>query len=135
MTDSKTQVRDISKSEQAKKLELTKTFNIDHPGEDGERKLGEFTIHRATIGDLMRYGVIKARLCGGENVDTGCAWMAEMVALCRVCIDDAPKWWKPEDSFDEGLLAAVYDQVREFQNSFRDRSVPELRTAPSDGST
>lgn len=131
----KNQVRDISKVEQRKKLDYTHTFTIDMEGEDGERKLGEFTCHRATLGDLTRYGVIKARLCGGEMVDNGTSWLAEMVALCRVMIDEAPKWWDPENSYDEGLLAAVYDRVRAFQDSFRVKSVPEPGAAPSDGST
>ena len=104
-------------------LKFSKTFLFEYKAEDGKNYTGKFTCRRLTLGSLGEFGVIKARLNGGELVDASIDFMHEMLAYCRVAIIDAPDWWTPEEFYDAKLLRHVYDYMRLWENSFRSGGV------------
>jgi hypothetical protein len=119
-----------------KKLAFTKTFTVQYDDPDTGKLLnGQFTVKRASLGDLGQFGIIKSQLNGGQVVDRGIDWMNEMIAFCQVTLADTPQWWDPINLYDQTLLVKVYNHVRSFQDSFRVRRVAEQRgAAANDGS-
>jgi hypothetical protein len=112
-------VKDLE-GDPSKKITYTKSFTIDYVNpDDGVRLVGTFTMKRPTLGDLSQFGVLKARLHGGEAVARDISWLNEMIAFCQATLTDFPEWWDPMNSYDEMLLTTVYKHVRSFQDSFR----------------
>lgn len=136
MSNEAVKIDDVPSSAE-KKLSFTKTFNVQYNDPDsGKLLMGTFTVKRATLGDLQQHGIIKAQMCGGQNVDRGIDWMNEMISFLQVVLTDVPQWWDPTNLYDQTLLVMVYNHVRSFQDSFRVRRVGEQRSAaPNDGST
>ena len=105
-----------------KKVAFTKTFTVDYTNpDDGKHLVGSFTVRRPTLGDLSRFGLVKARLNGGEAVERQIDWLNEMLAFCQVTLSEFPEWWDPFNTYDEELLTMLYKHVRSFQDSFRNR--------------
>lgn len=132
--ETKIDITDVGTSAD-KKLAFTKTFNVEYVDPDTDKKvIGTFTVKRASLGDLSQFGIVKARLNGGQNVDRGIDWMNEMIAFCQVTLTDAPAWWDPIEMYDQTILVAVYGHVRSFQDSFRNRRVGQQRGPAANGS-
>ena len=103
-----------------KKLLNTYTFSINMTDALGEPLSGSFTVHRPTMGEIMRLGVAEARDLGGMiNVDLETSMLAHIVATLEIVVDLSPTWWKPREIRDVEVLQAVYgkylDYLREFQ--------------------
>ena len=95
-------------------------FNLDLTVPSGERFEGTFEMHRPTIGERIRIGVLEAQKLGGlGNVDMVTAGLAHMLATLEVVVDKAPVWWKPEELRDLEVVQAVWqayvDRLQEFQ--------------------
>lgn len=118
-----------------KKLAFTKTFTVQWTDPDtGKVMVGQFTVKRATLGDIQQHGILKAQYNGGQNVDRGIDWMNEMISFCQVTLTDVPQWWDPVNLYDQTLLVKVYNHVRAFQDSFRGpRVAQQQRAASGDG--
>jgi hypothetical protein len=113
------------KSEGSKKLEFELTFGMRWKNpETGEVLEGTFTARRPTLRMLSEIAVIKARLNGGERIDIDVDFLNEMLAYQQVVLTKYPDWWKPDEFFDATPLRKVWDRVRGWQISFRDRAVP-----------
>jgi hypothetical protein len=107
-------------AESPKKLLNTHSFFIDVESVTGKTFSGKFTVHRPTIGELIRVGVIEANSLGGlSNVDLSTSMLAHMVATLDVIVDESPEWWKVRELRDMEVVQAVYDKciayLREFQ--------------------
>jgi hypothetical protein len=117
--DARVRIQDLD-AEVSKKLAFTKSFTVEYVNpDDGKRLVGTFTMKRPTLGDLSHFGLIKARLTGGEQVGRECSWLNEMLAFCQITLTDHPEWWDPMNSYDDELLTMLYKHVRSFQDSFR----------------
>jgi len=110
-----------------KKLLNTHSFTIEMSGSTGEIYAGSFTVHRPTMGEMMRIGVAEAQQLGGlSNVDVSTSMLAHMIATLEVVVDLSPTWWKPRDMRDVEVVQAVYekyiDYLREFQGRTEQKS-------------
>lgn len=125
----KIKITDVDTSAE-KKLSFTKTFVVEYTDPDtGKKLVGNFTVERATLGQLANFGIIKARLNGGMKVEGYIDWMNEMIAFCQATLSDTPSWWDPQNSYDQALLVDVYNHVRSFQDSFRGPRVEQQQRA------
>lgn len=107
-----------------KTLETELTFTMDWvDSETGKKVSGTFTAQRPNLGAVQRIAVIKARLNGGERVTADIDFLNEMMAYCSVVLKDTPKWWTPETFFTADPVRAIWDHVRSWENSFRNRGV------------
>ncbi len=107
---------------------LLHTFEVDFSSNiDDRRYQGTFTSKKLSIRDLAALGVRKAQLSGGlhydgahpgHGVDEQTDEFNNMIAHLELAITQAPDWWNLDDISDLELLAAVYGQVVEFENSF-----------------
>jgi hypothetical protein len=108
-----------------KKLDFTTSFTVDwEDPETGKKLSGTFTATRPTLGLVGQIAVIKARLNGGEdNINPQVDFMNEMIAYLQVTLIDTPTWWKPSAFFSVTPIQSVWDWVRKWQDSFRNRRV------------
>lgn len=119
------QIRDLTEegASKDKELRFTKRFHMDVMQDDGTKLTGVFTIKRPTIGDQARVGIILADLREDKPVDAidaGTLQIHEMIAVCKVWVTEAPKWFENiEDSYDIAPLQRVYLEALAFRNSFR----------------
>lgn len=98
------------------------TFHVDKEV-NGERYVGSFTVHRPTIGEMMRIGVLEARELGGlSNVDQVTQMMAHMVATLEIVVDMKPEWWKPREILEFEVLQEVFEQYLDFLRRFQGTS-------------
>lgn len=107
-----------------KTVDFTTSFTMTWKNpETGVVKTGTFTAKRATIGDLGRIAVLKAKFNGGEKVDAQNDFFHEMLAGLQVILTDFPDWWTPADFFDPRPLREVWEHVRRWHDTFRNRRV------------
>ena len=102
----------------------TKIFNIDYTSPlDGKKYQGEFETHKLNMVEKVRVGVEKSRMTDSMqyNPDTDAGLdpsfmaYADAIAHCKVALLRKPAWFDPETIMDDGLLIAVYKEVRDFQ--------------------
>jgi hypothetical protein len=105
------------------KLVTTKVFELKFKSLDGTSYAGRFVVKRLTLGQLGRMAVIKAKLNGGEALTANMDYLHEMMAYCLATIIEAPDWWTPEEFYDVDLLRVVYEHVRSWEETFRNKSV------------
>lgn len=113
---------------QAAPIPRTKQFWISFRSEmDGQLYEGQFTTKKLSIRDLAAIGVRKVQLNGGYyhdeekpgvGIDPQTDWMNAMISHLEVALIQAPIWFKVEDIIDGNLLAEIFKQVMEFENSF-----------------
>lgn len=118
MTDEKSE----KPEKQSKKPDLQNvfTFSIDVKVQSGERFEGTFTVHRPTIGEMIKIGNNEAReLEGLNNVDMMTNGLARMVATLDVVIDKKPLWWKPRELRDLEVIQEVYQKYIDFLAEFQ----------------
>ena len=116
---------------------MTHTFTIDHVSEvDGQRYHGQFTTEKLNIGRTIELGVRKTQLAAGlsYNPESGRGLpftqdlLCEMVAHCEVALIAKPSWFdNPLDLFDMEVLNAVYQEVIDFENQFRNRATGDSK--------
>ena len=93
-------------------------FSIDYTDLQGNKFEGFFTVHRPTIGEKIRIGVLDSRLRQELDVDIYTGNMSYMVATLLVVVDHSPDWWKPAQIYDFDLLAKVYNTYIKWNNTF-----------------
>lgn len=108
---------------------LLHTFAIDFTSEiDNKRYLGEFTVKRMSISDFAALGVRKSQLNGGMHhdekhpgmgVDADTDEINAILAHLDICIKKAPDWWNLNEIADVQLVYNLYQEVMNFENSFR----------------
>lgn len=107
-----------------KTVDYTTSFTMTWKNpETGVIKAGTFSAKRATLGDLGRIAVLKAKFNGGEKVDAQTDFTHEMLAGLQVILTDFPEWWTPSDFFDPRPLREVWEYVRRWHDTFRNRRV------------
>lgn len=117
----------------AKKLEMSLSFRMDWRNpETGEVLSGVFTAQRPNLRMLGEIAILKAQLCAGQSIDANVDFLNEMMAFCQVVLTKKPDWWKPEEFYDATPLRKVWDRVRGWQLSFRERAVGQRPGAPQD---
>ena len=87
--------------------------------QEGRVYNGHFTFRRLNLGQIAQMGVEVARLNGGMTVDDSTDFLNTMIATFRFAVTKAPEWWKPEEMFDNIVVAHVYNKYLEFESSFR----------------
>lgn len=112
------------------KMATTKSFIIEWDDqESGNRYVGTITVQRPNIGMIGKMGVMKARLNGGLQVDAITDFYHEMLSTMQVVTTEAPAWWKPETFYDPRPLRKMWDHVRLWSESFRNRVEQRFRAA------
>lgn len=107
-----------------KTIQSTTSFTVTWRNpETGKVLVGTFTARRPSLGQLGQIAVLKAKLNGGQNVDNQTDWLHDMMAGLQVCLVDFPDWWKPADFFTADPLREVWDHVRSWADSFRNKRV------------
>jgi len=102
------------------------TIELDLKLLHGEEFIGKFKIHRPTIGERIKIGVIEAREIEGlSNVDILTSNLAHMIATFDVIVDEAPLWWKPRDLRDLEVLQTVYQKYVDCLQTFQKKPESE----------
>lgn len=97
-------------------------FEWTHPV-TGKEYSGDFSIHRPTIRERIRIGVIEAQELGGLlNIDALTAALANMVATFDVIVDSSPDWFKSREIHDVEVLQAVFEKYLDYLQQFRPRN-------------
>ena len=101
------------------------TFQFDWTDTRGKKWSGAFTVHYPTPMDLMRSGVMQARMNGGtarDALDSLSDEIAFIVSRLTYCLDKRPTWFKDPTAIIDGvpLLQAVYERVLDFEQFFRE---------------
>ena len=101
------------------------TFQFDWADTRGKKWVGSFTTHFPTPMDIMRTGVMQARMNGStprEALDQLSDEIAFIVSRLTYCLDKRPTWFKDPTTIIDGvpLLQAVYERVLDFEQFFRE---------------
>jgi len=116
-------------------LRNSHTFTLDLKLPSGEEFSGTFTIHRPTVKERIRIGIIEAReLEGLVNVDVFTSNLTHFVATFDVIVDSAPVWFKPRELRDVEVLQGVFEKYTDFLRTFQGKPEGEPKE-PSSGTT
>jgi len=101
------------------------TFPFDWKDTRGKQWKGVFTTHFPTPMDLVKAGVMQARMTGSTSKDSLDALTDEIafiVSRLSYCLDKRPDWFKDPMSLIDGvpLIQAVYEKVVDFEQFFRE---------------
>jgi len=101
------------------------TFQFDWTDTRKKKWTGSFTVHYPTPMDLMRAGVMQARMNGStprDALDPLSDEIAFIVSRLSYCLDKRPTWFKDPTAIIDGvpLLQAVYERVLDFEQFFRE---------------
>lgn len=114
--------------EENKNLANSSSFTIEMKVPSGEEFNGTFTVHRPTMGERIRIGVIEAQMLSGlANIDPDSSALAHVIATFDVVIDgvSAPVWWKPRELRDMEVIQEVYSKYINFLNGFQRKPQPK----------
>jgi hypothetical protein len=100
------------------------TFDLDWTDPRGQRWQGRFVTHMPTPMDLMRAGVMQARLLGStprESVDAFTEEIAYIISRLSFVLDERPDWFVDPLSMVDAvpLLQQIYGEVASFEAFFR----------------
>jgi len=101
------------------------TFQFDWADSRGKKWVGSFTTHFPTPMDLVKAGVMQARMTGStakDSLDALTDEIAFMVSRLSYCLDKRPDWFKDPMSIIDGvpLIQAIYSEVVDFEQFFRE---------------
>ena len=108
---------------------------------DGKVYEGQFTFKRLSVRDECRVNVRKVQLNGGMHYDAnnpgrGIDEVTEttnhMIAWLEHSIIQAPMWFNLDELYEAKLLADLFREVVDFQNSFF-RSIRDRNVDPGSG--
>lgn len=103
--------------------EYTYEFDVEYTNPQGKTFRGTFSVHRPTIGEKIKIGVLDSKIRGGAEVDVYTQNLSYMLATLMVVVDESPKWFQPGKVYEFDLLAAVFKPYIEWENNFfRDNS-------------
>ena len=119
----KIDVRDITEEAARKdaKLKYTKRLHVTFTTDEGEKLEGDFEIKRANINDQGRIGTIMAGLRDDKPIsalDWRTTELHEAMAVCQVCVTQAPPWFTME-MYESDVVLRVSEEALAFQKSFR----------------
>jgi hypothetical protein len=110
------------------------TFQINYQSElDGSDYKGLFSVRKKVISDAAKISVKRLQLNGGYHFDSdnpGVGMdqttdsMNYVLANLDVLITQSPPWFDLDSITDFGLVLAIWEEVKKFQNSFRKQSEP-----------
>jgi hypothetical protein len=104
----------------------TAVLHVSYTNDRGERFDGQFTNQILTIGQRMAVEAARARMSGGVSPDAmSLRYFGLMMAMCwiKVSVTAGPEWIKNlSDSYDEGLVEAVWEQIDRHENTFCGRA-------------
>lgn len=117
-------IQDIENADDVKDVLYRKTFSFSYTFDKGtanERtEKGTFVCKRFNIADTGAVGVEFARLNHGQQgLDRFTSFIHEMLSFCSFALVSTPKWWNPEEFFEEEPLRGVYNHIRKWHESFR----------------
>ena len=100
------------------------TFQFDWTDSRGKKWAGSFTTHFPTPMDLIKAGVMQARMIGStpkDSLDALTDEIAFIVSRLAYCLDKKPEWFNDPMSIVDGvpLMQAVYERVVDFEQFFR----------------
>lgn len=90
--------------------------------ESGNTFGGAFVIRRMNIGQMSQMAVTKAEMNGGmpdDSIEPAMRHLNTIRAHLRHAIVKAPEWWKPDEFYSGDILMEVYEEVMNFEESFR----------------
>jgi len=99
-------------------------FAFDWSDSRGKKWTGHFTTHFPTPMDLVKAGVMQARMVGStpkDSLDALTDEIAFIVSRLSYCLDKRPTWFQDPMSLVDGvpLIQAVYEKVVDFEQFFR----------------
>lgn len=110
-----------------------KVVHVEHPDKEhpGQNLVGDFLVKRLPMGLIAQVGVEIARRNGGlPNVDEGTDDINSMLAHFTFSIVVAPEWWNPEGCYDLSLLRKVFNEIMEYERTFRGGVQQQAPSAP-----
>ena len=101
------------------------TFQFDWADTRGKQWKGAFTTHFPTPMDLVKAGVMQARMVGStpkDSLDALTDEIAFIVSRLSYCLDKRPDWFKDPMGLIDGvpLIQSVYERVVDFEQFFRE---------------
>lgn len=113
-------------------------FDFDWADPRGKRWQGRFVVHMPTPMDLMRAGVMQARLLGStprESVDAFTEEIAYIISRLSFVLDERPDWFADPLSMVDAvpLLQQIYGEVASFEAFFRRHGALESASAAQPG--
>lgn len=101
------------------------TFQFEWEDTRGKKWSGSFTAHFPTPMDLVKSGVMQARMTGStakDSLDALTDEIAFIVSRLSYCLDKRPEWFKDPMGIIDGvpLIQAVYGKVVDFEQFFRE---------------
>ena len=120
--DIKKEVADPTKNPMSKN---PYTFQFEWVDSRNKKWSGSFTTHFPTPMDLIKSGVMQARMNGStvrESLDPLTDEISFMVSRLSYCLDKRPDWFKDPMNIIDGvpLIQAVYERVVAFEQFFRE---------------
>jgi len=114
---------DVAGDAEKARLPHVMSFNVTWKNpETGVIKTGTFTATRPGLGTLGKIGVLRAKLNGGQAVDSMTDSNHTMMADLHFVLTDFPDWWRPDEFFTAAPLWEVWNHVNEWLRTFRPRS-------------
>lgn len=100
-----------------------KAFHVEHiDKESGLPQAGTFVVKRLNLGEIRQVAIRKAQLNGGlpeDSLSTNIVYMNGMLAHLELALTEVPEWWKPLEMFSGDIITDVYEEVMNFEDSFR----------------
>lgn len=114
------------------------TFDFDWTDPRGTRWQGRFQTRMPTPMDLMRAGVMQARLLGSaprESVDAFTEEIAYIISRLSFVLIERPDWFADPLSMVDAvpLLQQIYGEVASFEAFFRRHGAVESASTPQPG--
>jgi len=111
-------------------------FNIEFFSEEDQKTYsGTFTCKKASIMDYNRIQRRKSELNGGmycvrdeegnptgHGIDTETEFLSFMIATLEIQLENSPIWFNLNEITDRDIVYKVFEEVMEFENSFRNRT-------------
>ena len=105
-----------------------KIFTVNYKSEiDDKTYNGTFSTKKLSVRDVAQLNVKKSQLNGGfyhdpdnpgVGLDSGTDDLNHMFAHLELAVVDRPDWWDLSEIGDMEVIALVYKEVAEFENSF-----------------
>lgn len=119
-----TKIVDVTGKQEHSDLPATqKVIHVEYTDpESGLKYAGPFTIQRLNVGQMRQMAITKAQLNGGmaeDAIDQNIRYINQVMAHLQHAIIKAPDWWRPDDFYSGDILIEVYEEVMNFEDTFR----------------
>lgn len=115
-------------------LPPTHAFSINYEIEQGPRRgqllSGRFEYTVPNAGKKIEIARLKALyLPQGSAADAEGAILVDMICYLSCTLTSTPKWWKPTQFYDNGVIAEVYKEAASYEARFLGKSTVFLEDA------